>query len=118
MKPSAIAVGLVVLLGCGTIAPWSQTPQPVPEVPDQFFPDSSFTITPDLDPSCLVHLIDVETDTRILLIRSTYPARVSDSTVNSALGDYKVPDGRFGIGSDHLLRILCATGRPLGKVHR
>lgn len=30
--------------------------------------------------------------------------------------DYKVPNGRYGVGTHQLLRLDCNTGRPLGIV--
>lgn len=115
---AALTAVCVTVLGCGTsLNPWSHAPEPVPGLPDRFIPDSSFTLTSASDTTCLFHLIDPQTQTRLLLASSTYPAHVSDNTVRSAVGDYKVePEGRFGIDEDHRLRVLCATGRPLGKV--
>lgn len=113
--------GLLGVLGCGSATPignpWDHTPVPVTGLPDRFIPDSSFTVEAVSDTTCLVHLIDLTTRTRLLLERSTFPAHVSDSTVRSAMGDYTVePEGRLGIDEDHLLRVLCVSGKPLGKV--
>lgn len=33
-------------------------------------------------------------------------------------GDYEVPEGRYGARPDEVLRISCATGRPIGFVPR
>ena len=117
----ACGAGLLGVLGCVSVPPlsnpWSHGPTPVPGLPDRFIPDSSFTIVGESDTTCLVHLVDPATGTRLLLARSTHPAHVIDSTVRSAIGDYKVvPEGRLGFDQDHLLRVRCATGQPMGKV--
>ena len=113
--------GLLGVLGCGSAGPlsnpWSHTPAAVPGFPDRFIPDSSFTLAAASDTTCVMHLIDPQSGTRLLLERSTYSAQGSDSADRSALGDYKVePEHRFGVEEDELIRIACATGRPLGKV--
>jgi len=56
---------------------------------------------------CLSPAIDPSDDTRLVLERSA-----------SGRGDYAVPEGRYGARGDELLRISCATGRPLGLVPR
>jgi hypothetical protein len=117
----AASAGLLAVLGCVAASPlsnpWSHPPTAVAGLPDRFVPDSSFTLVAASDTACLVHLIDPETQTRLLLERSTYPSHVTDSTVRSTLGDYKVePQDRFGVNQDELLRLVCATGQPLGKV--
>ncbi len=112
---------LLSVLTCGSAGPlsnpWGHTPVPVAGLPEHFIPDSSVTQPQASDTTCLVHLVDSVTLTRLLLVQSTGHGHVTDSTVSSAVGDYKVePEERFGVGEHERLRVACATGRPLGKV--
>lgn len=103
-----------LLIACGTVEPWNQTPRPASALPDQFKPDSSFTLEAGSDSLCLVHLIDPRGEPRLLLVRSTMH-QVSPGI--SALGDYKVqPPGGYGVGDKQLLRVECGSGRPQGIV--
>ncbi|MEP7325361.1 MAG: hypothetical protein ABI836_05370 [Gemmatimonadota bacterium] len=118
---AASLAGLVSILACGSAGPlsnpWGHTPAPVAGVPEHFIPDSSFTQPPASDSTCLMHLVDPATQIRLIMVRSTGHGHVTDSTVRSAVGDYKVePEERFGVGEHERLRVACATGRPLGKV--
>jgi hypothetical protein len=36
----------------------------------------------------------------------------------SGIGDYEVPEGRYGVGPGEVLRLDCSTGRVLGIVGR
>ncbi|HUF50700.1 MAG TPA: hypothetical protein VMN60_07705 [Longimicrobiales bacterium] len=59
--------------------------------------------------SCSNTLIDPRDQTRLRLMRSA-------DTGGMYRGDYDVPSGKYGVGSQELLRINCATGEPLGIV--
>jgi hypothetical protein len=50
---------------------------------------------------------DPRDGTRIVLVRS-----------QGGRGDYAVPTGRYGVARDELLRVDCASGRPVGIVPR
>jgi hypothetical protein len=59
--------------------------------------------------ACRSPLLDPRDQTRIRLLRS--------GTVGGAsIGDYQVPEGRYGVGRAELLRIDCDSGQPLGIV--
>ena len=58
---------------------------------------------------CNVTVIDPRDQTRLRLIRS--------AVIGGAhRGDYDVPAGKYGVRSDELLRVDCASGEPLGIV--
>jgi hypothetical protein len=50
-------------------------------------------------------LIDKRDGTEIVLVSSA-----------SGMGNYRVPEGRYGVQKGELLRINCATGEVLGVV--
>ena len=56
---------------------------------------------------CRSPLIDPRDGTRIVMLRS-----------GADRGDYRVPDGRYGVGTDEALRVHCPTGRVVGVVRR
>ena len=58
-------------------------------------------------PGCATPMVDPRDRTQIRLIRSVAPR-----------GDYTVPEGRYGVGPEELLRLDCTTGAPLGVVRR
>jgi hypothetical protein len=57
-------------------------------------------------PKCRTPLVDPNDGTRIVLSRA----------VDGTRGDYAVPEGRYGVGGDDLLRINCKTGGVIGVV--
>jgi hypothetical protein len=58
---------------------------------------------------CNTTVIDPRDQTRLRLIRS--------AVIGGAYrGDYDVPDGKYGVRRDELLRVDCATGEVVGIV--
>ena len=97
--------GLALLTGCNTVkSTVTEVQRPAINCPEYFTladgrrPSDSLSHNPLLDP---------RDGTRLELIRSA-----------QAQGDYKVPEGKYGVGNDELLRIDSTTGRPLGIVPR
>ena len=77
-------------------------------VPDHFLvgsPTGSATSEPSPGQGCRNPLVDPRDGTRIQLVRS------SDNR-----GDYRVPDDRYGVGVEELLRVECGTGIVVGIV--
>jgi hypothetical protein len=58
---------------------------------------------------CNATVLDPRDQTRLRLIRSAIIG-------GTHRGDYDVPAGKYGVRSDELLRVDCATGEPLGIV--
>ena len=58
---------------------------------------------------CNATVIDPRDHTRLRLIRSAIIG-------GAHRGDYDVPSGKYGVRSDELLRVDCATGEPMGIV--
>ena len=75
------------------------------DVPDRFVPGAGAEEMPP--GACRVTLVDARDGTRITLARS-----------RSGLGDYIVPEDRYGVRRGELLRIECDTGRALGIVRQ
>ena len=79
------------------------------DLPAQFEPPAGFgRLSPtDTIPgnACLSPMRDMRNDTSIKMVRAA-----------NGQADYRVPDGRYGVGQHQLLRLDCNTGRPLGIV--
>lgn len=100
----------LLLAACGTSVNWQAAPRPVAKLPPAFAPDAAFHgAGAQLSPAaCLSHLQDPTWDVRLELVRS-----------DAGLGDYRVlPNGRYGVAANELLRVTCATGVPRGAVPR
>jgi len=100
---------LFALLGCaGSSVSWSDNAiiRPATDLPDHFRVATELgAVEPDTTGACHSPLIDLRDDTALILFRSS-----------NGLGDYEVPNGRYGVGPGELLRVACRTGKPLGIV--
>lgn len=98
------------LAGCASQRTVSAVPE-ASSLPDHFLvgshQDARVREEPRPDDGCRNPLVDPQDGSRLLLIRST-----------SNVGDYEVPEGRYGISRRDLLRVDCATGKPLGIIRR
>jgi hypothetical protein len=109
---SLIASALILLSACGQGN--SAFPSPAPlaagtDLPSQFEPPPGFSRLSATDTitgnACLSPMHDPRNGTEIRMVRAA-----------NGQADYKVPDGRYGVGAHELLRLDCNTGRPLGIV--
>jgi hypothetical protein len=57
---------------------------------------------------CLGRMYDFSNGTQLTLI----------SSPDGRVGDYSVPDGRYGVGPGEAMRLNCNTGRVIGVVPR
>jgi hypothetical protein len=102
---------LVLTAACTARRPPSPPRAPI-DAPDHFLVvvlDASGTETtsePPGNPACRSPLQDPD-GTRLTLARSS-----------GGEGDYVVEEGRYGVRTGELLRVDCATGRPLAIVPR
>lgn len=98
-----------LILGCGMIPDTSSMGDVVRPATD--FP-AMFEAPPGMvlgdDDACNSPMIDPRDQTEIRLVRSW----------GQGLGDYEVPNGRYGVQSDELLRINCNTGTIMGIVNK
>lgn len=76
------------------------------DVPDRFEAPANTKLGSN---SCKSPLTDPEDGTKIIL---------QTSFGEEGLGDYVVPQGKYGVKSGELLRINCATGEVVGIVKR
>jgi hypothetical protein len=103
----AVVLGCVALSAfswnCSTMELW----RPPMATPDHFLAvegdGGGSPVEPVADGRCHSPLVDPSDGTRILMVRA-----------ENGYGDYVVPDGRYGVGKDDILRIQCSTGRPVG----
>lgn len=104
-----LAVGLAA--GCSSFSsqegffPPDTTARIATDIPVQFLPAPESTLDPL---RCNEVLLDPRNDTEITLVRSRGGRR----------GDYSVPGGRYGVGSEELLRINCRDDTVIGIVSR
>ncbi len=78
------------------------------DVPTHFLVLSSGgTAVEPVPGSCKSPLLDPRDQTRIILVRSA-----------EGRGYYRVPPGRYGVGSGELLLVECGTGRVMGIVKK
>ena len=111
-RRSLVAAQLLLLAACGQNNSSFPSPTPVragTDLPAQFEPPTGFarlTLTDTIaGNACLSPMHDPRNKTEIRMVRAA-----------NGQADYKVPDGRYGVGKHQLLRLDCNTGRPLGIV--
>lgn len=106
-RTSLVAAGLLAA-GCATSTDRLPVLGPASDVPEAFL-----VVTPDGpvaasdEGACRSPLVDPRDGTRLTMARST-----------GTVADYRVPAGRYGVPDGRLLRVECATGRPVGMVAR
>jgi len=112
LRPAPGAVLLLVLAACGQSNSGFPSPTPLragTDLPARFEPPPGFgrlSLTDTIPGNaCLSPMHDPRNNTEIRMVRAA-----------SGQADYKVPDGRYGVGKHQLLRLDCNTGRPLGIV--
>lgn len=112
--PIALAIGTI---SCGVTTPWVGAPRPVADLPDRFAIDTAATggtPAPATTSTCMVHLIDHQTGTRLRLVHS---ARQGNQSGAALMGDYAVePPRRYGLLTGEGLRVNCESGQALGAV--
>lgn len=106
-----LSMAMAGLVACGVSRPLELVPRPATDLPDRFVADSAQPTATASSPTCIVHLRDPRNDVRLTLFWSAWTAGPT------LIGDYQVvPPGRYGVGTNELLRLDCATGRPHGIV--
>lgn len=104
-----------LLTGCGGNSsgfPSAATPLPAGEdLPGQFEPPTGFARLNPTDTipgnACLSPMVDPRNGTKLTMQRAA-----------NGMADYSVPDGKYGVKPNQLLRLDCNTGKPLGIVKR
>lgn len=110
-----LAVLLLVATGCaatGTSGSASMSAdRSATDAPRKFAVASSTSVTGMSDDlpaeGCANPLIDPRDGTELRLMRSIM-----------GKGDYEVPNGKYGVGSNELLRVDCSSGQPEKVVKR
>lgn len=101
---------LLLCWGCATSTSDLPVVAPAVDAPERFLVGGAAGEEP-VDPrpgeGCRSPLVDPRDGARLAMVRSS-----------GGVGDYEAPPGRYGVGPDRLLRVECATGRPLGVVRR
>lgn len=105
MKPVYAFLIILGFLGCKTSDTWSESA--VIRTPES---DLTVGLPPGVAPQddvCQSPLIDMETGSQLVLMRSA-----------NGLGDYQVQDRSYGLEQGELLRIDCRTKLIIGVVRR
>ena len=114
-----LTVLLVATAGCGSSSyahPASAPSRRATGTPDQFMvgtiPAGGTLSRPQPNAGCRNPMVDPRDRTPLTLVQS-------QAGPSGHLGDYAVPEGRYGLRAGELLRLDCGTGRPVGFVrHR
>ncbi len=72
---------------------------------------SNFTLANGMDfeeNTCNSPMLDPEDGTELIMVRSW----------GNGIGDYEVPDGKYGLGKREFLRVNCETGELIGVVKK
>ena len=96
----------------GTIYPAGAPARAVSNTPDRFMVGTLEPGGPLSEPQpggCRNPMVDARDNTRLTLVQSQRDA-------SGELGDYRVPEGRYGVRAGELLRLDSATGRAIGAV--
>jgi hypothetical protein len=104
----SLGVGCLAFIGCSSTKSDPPKVRQPSNCPERFLPaDPSLATSGSAAGSCVSPLIDPRDGTLIRLVRSA-----------AGRGDYEVTQRNYGVGSNELLRIDCATGKALGIVPR
>ena len=109
LLPALTVVALAALGGCAT-GPRLARPDAMRDVPAAFLvgsPTGGPLTAPTPDLACRNPMVDPRDGARLVLDRSA-----------DGQGDYRVPEGRYGVPAGGWLRLDCTTGRALGVVGR
>jgi hypothetical protein len=106
-----VLAGMLILAasgGCSTMKDALKTTpenieRPAAGTPGTFVREDGL---PNLSTTCMATLLDQQDKSTVQLVR----------TVRSGQGDYRVAAGKYGVGDNELLRVDCATARPVGIV--
>lgn len=98
-------LALVAVTGCSTVRNTLETTpyrveRPASDLPGQFTLQNG---TVNSNAVCQNPLVDPRDKTLLQLVQS-----------DRGEGNYRVPDGKYGVGAGELLRVDCTTGRALG----
>lgn len=105
IKNILMAQFLILILGCGTSKNSdfkNQIIRQAETVPKSFLPPEGISLDQN---SCKSPMFDPVDGTQIIMV-----------TAQDGKGDYKVPEGKYGVQKGELLRLNCATGEVLGIV--
>lgn len=114
----AVITGFLAWSAACTTGPVAMYPVDSParaalDLPDQFMigtiePGGALS-EPHRDGGCRSPMVDPRDGTRLILVQSGPGA-------DGQVGDYRVPEGRYGVRAGELLRLDCGTGRAIGVV--
>ena len=111
-RAARCALLAVLSIGCASQREIAVSGSPAARgLPDHFLvgahTDPGFRQEPRAGEGCRNPLVDPQDGTRLTLVRSS-----------GGRGDYSVAAGRYNVGRRELLRVECATGRPVGIVRQ
>lgn len=96
---------LILLVSCGSLKNSESSNRIIRQAentPSQFLPAEGVSLDQN---SCKSPMIDSADGTEIVMVTST-----------NGEGNYRVPQGKYGVQKGELLRLNCSTGKVLGIV--
>ena len=119
MLRPVLALLLLASTGCVTLGgstyPVDAPSRPATNTPDRFMVgtihEGGDLVEPQAGGGCRNPMVDPRDGTRLTLVQSQRGA-------TDEIGDYSVPNARYGARDGELLRLNCGTGRALGFIPR
>ena len=113
MMAALLLSGGACAVSSGALYPAGAPTRAAPNTPDHFMvggmePGSPLS-EPQSDRACRNPMVDPRDGTRLTL-KQSQPGSAGH------IGDYEVPEGRYGVGRGELLRLNCSTGVAMGVV--
>ena len=107
-----VSAAILAVTACSSAGPWDLEPTPVPGLPERLSGSSGVTLSSTV---CVTRLLDAESATRFVLVRSIG----GTDALSNPVGDYEVAGTtQLPLRPDQLLRVECSTGLVLGAVPR
>ncbi|WP_157893301.1 hypothetical protein [Salegentibacter sediminis] len=106
MKKLVLSLFSIFLISCSTSVPavMGEIIRQPENIPAAFVPEDGVTLNRN---SCKSPMIDPRDGTEVRFIRS-----------EGGVGDYEVPEGKYGINRNELLRLYCENGEVAGVVKK
>lgn len=105
LKYLAVIQCFILFFSCGSLKNSEASNRIIRQAentPSQFLPPKGVSLDQN---SCKSPMIDSEDGTEIIMVTST-----------RGEGNYRVPQGKYGVQKGELLRLNCSTGKVLGIV--
>jgi len=107
LRIAFVALLPLIFWSCGSMkssGTFGSIIRPAENTPEAFLPPAGVSLDGN---SCKSPMIDDRDGTKIIMV-----------SAEDGMGNYSVPEGRYGVGKGELLRLDCSTGKVLGIVKK